>query len=1804
MQIDNRLNLLTNYISNGEKLVKMISSTPELLHSLKESAGNNLHGNFNPMQFFKELNPKNDFNKFIDKSFTPEVKFEIIPEISKDKVDEFNKILSDINSDEYKRFKSIADGAEQAKDSIEEYIAACISAGKNADEKDYKNFSMDMLTEKAHTPSGINEILKKYDELDSKIKERSESYESKGGDERLKELKAQLQAIKGENSNEGVFDNEVLESQNETITQIADTMAEIMTASNNLEQSESTDEDGGGGLPDAIDEAIGEGVSAMLDPEAIENEISELENEREALDQVTNARTSYNNQVVAANRDVADFANSSQEGQRTLTGFGQSLVATKLKAFATTAAMTALNSALSFGLSFAISAAVTYFSKLITKYKDLRESNLELVESFEETSDSIQDQTDKIKELQKVMENENSTNGELYDARADLLEIQRELIDTYGEQAKGIDLVNGKLDEELKKLDEIERKEAEDALHKMSYESYQKDITDIEKKKSFAFDRIKSDDTSETDEFEKMLTSLGFTLKDEVRGSAKEGTSRQALTVLSEKTDEEALDILNELMSYIEDNIPTDSDLYAYRDIISEQINKIDTEEYRAKKTNIENYARTSILSDEEMRPLYKALEAAAADYDEAIKQGDTDLQDTASKRIENLKGQIVNLNIDDEYIREQFDDIVKEIENDLSKQKFKFNIRDNEYILESYKKDLSNFDVLDFRNLEFGNGTDRQIEAFKLVKEQADLYGVSIEDAAEILADLGILYSREADAAKYAAVNYESMLESVESVTDGLDKFTSAQEKAATGTVLSADEVNELIKLYPELVSSVERTSDGYLINAKALSEGRREFIDAEKKSIEADIKKTQSDLKDIEGEITEYQAIIEKYRNDKPETEDEKRELKQAQNRLAERQEDQKEYNLQLEQQKLLYEQMVNPVIDWAEKLGTVSDKMQSISDKYTQLKANAAKTGAISPTDALEFMNEVPDWRKYLDINNGQAEFKSMSDDALMEQVKVDSGYYELQNAINDQYAERTELQEKIAKTSPNSPHDVALLTEMRMKLELLNGTIADSEKDLSDYNEILEQYFKTLEKAPAITKFENDIAELDHKKALGMSEAGWRSEYENIANKYINDIQALADSGDADALSTIWNIEEQLHQNSIDGAQEGFDKQKQIIDNAREDLQISVLEYKEAYAELNELYYAPGTALGNTEDGQQQYKENLREIEKLSGEAYEDIMSRMQSAVDFGKIADPDIVSDISKVFEGQEVPDAVAAVLKKGIETGIWDAADIAEIAPYLSETLLSNSDVLTEAYRNAKEQEKEYTISAFEYEKAELDKQLESGLILSGSYIEDYKKLWEKYYKDKTEFAEEDYQTQRDILEAQKSEIQKQIDALESFSKYKTEPYQDEIDALNDVKDSYDEMMDARLEALEKEKTAIEKQNEEQEKANTLREKYLNLQKASMNNRLVYTGSGNWELRRDEEAYDEAKKEYDEAAGNDPASKIDEAIEKLEEEKNARDKAIEAEITARENAIKEIQKPIDNLVRVLTALTAERYNLDEAFISSLLQSADGTEALEALNRKIGFSQQATASAGITSPEIEMNAETISAITNEASQRNRTAAESTEALKSTDVSSNTKALAENTEAIEKANKTAEKTTSTTAIASELGKNLDAQGYLLGTDGKQVLNDGKPIEALTHSEWAKKHKISEWAPNGKDVNETMTVEQYNKLKNAQKNGIIPASIADIAKISDQDLAKFLSIIQSGKTVTSNKNSSMGMPNTASADVPKQTTNNSSTINLTVNVDGSADEKTVQAMKTEISKTLIEYTDYMTQSMETAFTRQMSK
>ena len=1791
---------------------------------------------------------------------------------------------------------------------------------------------------------------------------------------------------------------------------------------------------------DAVMDAQRETIQSLFNDNGIRETIDQFR----ALGSVTGELTDEQRVMIAGLRDIdANFADFlEQHPAATMGQYARAQAVATLKTMALEVATAALNAAISFGLSVAFQALTTGIMSVINHYNDLREANLETMQSFEDTASAIDDYKEKIEELYKVMNDESSTTNEVYDAKSDLLDIQRELTDTYGDQAKSIDLVNGELEEEKKLLDEIERKKAEDTYNS-TVSSYEDSKKKLEKEhgsgllrtgnysiSSGLFGNFGDGNISELmkSDISEQIKQLGFDVK------------FGDLVFDKKVSTKDAIEKYNELINLIEksDDLSQEN-ATALKEAISDNIYNLNSEEYQSWLTDVENTSWAAIRKDEKLYGKYTDIEDAINEYDEALKNGDKAGAEKQLEVITELQKKMETMEFDDEYIKQHFVDLFDDIQNDLDKREFKIKITQKDDKFNSrflgmgnratstndyFRTMFKGYSDVDIERIRLSGGTAKEEEAYKKLTELADEYEISVDEAIDVLVELGIIFSRDADAAKYTTTNFSSMLEEVEKTTEGLDKFVSAQQKVATGSALTADEVNELIKLDGSLSSSVERTANGYVISSEKLAEARAKYINEQKESLKEDIAASEKQLENVKRELAVNQKIVDELGSKSDLTDDEKRKLNDAKAIVENRLEDEKATTEQLEQQKLLLGQIISPLEDYAAMFKDVADKAESVTDKLAQMRSGQYKTGVIDPTDVLDFINEVPDWQNYIEINNGKATLKDTSGEALKEQIKQTSGYYDVSEKLNDKLKERNELQDKInnfkATNIIDSPNEVKMLDDMNGELDILNGTIDISEKEFKALAVLLDAVFGKAEKEPAITDFEDEISKLNHKKSLGMSEDAWAGEYATIANNYLNDLEALAAEGNTDALSKVWEIKEQLYQNGIDATQRAFDAKKLIIDNAREDLQMSVLEYRDAYAALNEEYYAPGTDLGNTEDGKKQYAENLREIEKLSSEAYDNIISRFQSAIDFGKIIDPNIINDLANVFKGQELPDAVAQVIKKGIETGIWNATDLATIAPYLTEALLAGSDVNSEAYQNAINQQKDYVISAFEYEKTQLDNQLEAGLISSGDFIDEYTKLWEKYYKDKKEFAEEDLQTQKDILEAHKSEIQKQIDALEAYSENQTEPYQNEIDALNDVKDAYDDMMDTRLDALEEEKKAIEKKNEQQEEANDLQEKYNNLQKASMNKRLVYTGNGGWQLKRDEEEYNNAKKEYDEAKKEDATAKIDEAIEKLEEEKEARDKAIDEDIEAREEAIERIQKPIDDLTKVLTLLVTEQQNIDPEFIAQLLKTESADEALALINKKNSFGQEQEAKYGVDANYDRLTTETINKLAKEAEKRNQTLDEYAKSLglnlsetvtnanqntidkllaeynklvsdrkskgsdygevghigkvdynnrpinlneddyntllgttlsyesiaimfdeylkgnnieseelwnickalwkivetnenmhfnvsplrpdgtaitnlngnddqflggiydyilsqltngirledmdifmggnyasgeiadqaaqrahedsakmydqeveilkqlvalgydvnqldgvkytgeipnqpetkdntKSTDA--NTDAINKNTEAVEKAAAT---TADTTADATETNKNFDANSYLIDSKGKQVLNDGKPIKALTHDEWAKKHKVSEWATPGRSVNENMTMEQYETLKKGQKNGIIPASIVDIADITDAQLKQFLGAIQSNtKIAPQNVNTAM-KPIVDMANEAIQTYNNSPIINFSVQVDGSADEKTIQAMETKIGNMLINYTDKLTSSIATSSLRRQNK
>ena len=107
------------------------------------------------------------------------------------------------------------------------------------------------------------------------------------------------------------------------------------------------------------------------------------------------------------------------------------------------------NAAISIGASLIIGGMVSAISSWINKDEELAQKQEEEIQKLKEKNQQYKENTknieDNIATYKKLMEQDSLSESD----KQQLLDIQNQIIDTYGQQAEGIDLVNGKLKEQL-----------------------------------------------------------------------------------------------------------------------------------------------------------------------------------------------------------------------------------------------------------------------------------------------------------------------------------------------------------------------------------------------------------------------------------------------------------------------------------------------------------------------------------------------------------------------------------------------------------------------------------------------------------------------------------------------------------------------------------------------------------------------------------------------------------------------------------------------------------------------------------------------------------------------------------------------------------------------------------------------------------------------------------------------------------------------------------------------------------------------------------------------------------------------------------------------------------------------------------------------------------------------------------------------------------------------------------------------------------------------------------------------------------
>lgn len=166
----------------------------------------------------------------------------------------------------------------------------------------------------------------------------------------------------------------------------------------------------------------------------------------------------------AAQNLVASCNGAKVSMQQLETATQQVTLATK----ASQIAMKALSIALNMIAYTAIIKSIQFLTDVLHDLANAEETASEKAnELYNESSNKVQQNKEEVKSLEELIQKYKELKENEYldlEGRQEVKEIQNDIADLVGIQAKNLDLVNGKLDEKIKKLNEISAKEAKQAF--------------------------------------------------------------------------------------------------------------------------------------------------------------------------------------------------------------------------------------------------------------------------------------------------------------------------------------------------------------------------------------------------------------------------------------------------------------------------------------------------------------------------------------------------------------------------------------------------------------------------------------------------------------------------------------------------------------------------------------------------------------------------------------------------------------------------------------------------------------------------------------------------------------------------------------------------------------------------------------------------------------------------------------------------------------------------------------------------------------------------------------------------------------------------------------------------------------------------------------------------------------------------------------------------------------------------------------------------------------------------------------------
>lgn len=460
------------------------------------------------------------------------------------------------------------------------------------------------------------------------------------------------------------------------------------------------------------------------------------------LSKSTQLQTAYIKAVGNQNHALGNYLAGLNGANASMGGYIKSLIGAKAATIGLQVASVALNATITMGISLAISALVTQIQKWANAQEDARKKSVELTKSYKEQQSSLESQIEKYKELKDTLDDGNLSTDEARSIKEQLLEIQQSLIESYGDEASNIDLVNGKYREQLGLLGELSKEKATE------YVTENRDVfadakEALEKERTYNLGTVTSwnDYSPQTEDQKKLLDYIeaySELLDLTYTGATGRGVSATSVSV-SVKADVASADELmhqfaTDLEKYGQEN---DIDVSGILEGISGQLKETWTDELTEYKTVYDEFMKAEIVRNDTLRPLYQESIQAVEDYNKALSTGEG--IEEAKANLESVQQSVQSATGELEGSQGVFDGIYEGINKDAEAAYNLGKAFENDKTVQNYAEQLRGLTDIDLKAINFNNdNTEKGEEAFKGLMETLGLTEEQVQSLINKLVELG----------------------------------------------------------------------------------------------------------------------------------------------------------------------------------------------------------------------------------------------------------------------------------------------------------------------------------------------------------------------------------------------------------------------------------------------------------------------------------------------------------------------------------------------------------------------------------------------------------------------------------------------------------------------------------------------------------------------------------------------------------------------------------------------------------------------------------------------------------------------------------------------------------------------------------------------------------------------------------------------------------------------------------------------------------------------------------------------------------